>query len=148
MTLQFHFENHGLDIERRELRRGSELIAMEPQVFDLLTYLVQNRDRVVTKDDMIAAVWSGRIVSESTLTSRINAVRKAVGDSGDEQRLIRTIARKGIRFVGEVKVLETLSAVATASAEPVQSKPAPAHALMLPDSPSIAALPFQNWSGD
>ena len=102
MTLQFHFENHALDIERRELRRGSELIAMEPQVFDLLTYLLQNRDRVVTKDDMIAAVWSGRIVSESTLTSRINAVRKAVGDSGDEQRLIRTIARKGIRFVGEV----------------------------------------------
>jgi DNA-binding winged helix-turn-helix (wHTH) protein len=95
MTLQFRFEDHALDIERRELRRGSELIAMEPQVFDLLTYLVQNRDRVVTKDDMIAAIWSGRIVSESTLTSRINAVRKAVGDSGEEQRLIRTIARKG-----------------------------------------------------
>src|SRR5438045_9792952 len=102
MILQFYFENHALDVERRELRRGSELIAMEPQVFDLLTYLVQNRDRVVTKDDMIAAIWSGRIVSESTLTSRINAVRKAVGDSGDEQRLIRTIARKGPRSVGEV----------------------------------------------
>ena len=100
--MQFHFENHVLDTDRRELRRGSELIAVEPQVFDLLLYLVQNRDRVVTKDDLIAAVWGGRIVSESTLTSRINAVRKAVGDSGDEQRLIRTIARKGIRFVGEV----------------------------------------------
>ena len=62
--MRFHFESHALDIERRELRRGAELIAMEPQVFDLLTYLVQNRDRVVTKDDMIAAVWSGRIVSE------------------------------------------------------------------------------------
>ena len=78
------------------------MIALEPQVFDLLVYLVQNRDRVVSKDDLIAAVWGGRIVSESTLTSRINAVRKAVGDSGEEQRLIRTIARKGFRFVGEV----------------------------------------------
>ena len=97
--MQFLFENHVLDAERRELRRGSELVALEPQVFDLLVYLVQNRDRVVSKDDMIAAVWGGRIVSESTLTSRINAVRKAVGDSGDEQRLIRTSARKGIRFV-------------------------------------------------
>lgn len=125
MTLQFHFENHALDIERRELRRGAELIAMEPQVFDLLTYLVQNRDRVVTKDDMIAAVWSGRIVSESTLTSRINAVRKAVGDSGDEQRLIRTIARKGIRFVGEVS--ETAAQRATGPGARPPAAPIPLH---------------------
>lgn len=100
--MQFLFSNHKLDIERRELRRGAVLIALEPQVFDLLVYLVQNRDRVVSKDDVIAAIWGGRIVSESTLTSRINAVRKAVGDSGEEQRLLRTIARKGFRFVGEV----------------------------------------------
>jgi len=91
-----------LDVERRELRRGDALIAVEPQVFDLLVYLVRNRDRVVSKDDLIAAVWGGRIVSDSTLTSRVNAVRKAVGDSGGEQKLIRTIARKGIRFVGSV----------------------------------------------
>jgi pimeloyl-ACP methyl ester carboxylesterase len=101
--VQFLFANHALDIDRRELRRGAELIALEPQVFDLLVYLVQNRDRVVSKDDVIAAVWGGRIVSESTLTSRINAVRKAVGDSGEEQRVIRTIARKGFRFVAEVQ---------------------------------------------
>jgi len=100
--LQFHFENHVLDPERRELTRGHEPVALEPQVFDLLVHLVRNRDRVVTKDDLIASVWCGRIVSESTLTSRINAVRKAVGDSGEEQRLIRTVTRKGIRFVGEV----------------------------------------------
>ena len=68
-------------------------------MFDLLVYLVQNRDRVVSKDDLIASVWGGRIVSDSTLTSRINAARKAVGDSGEDQRLIRTIARKGFRFV-------------------------------------------------
>ena len=69
-------------------------------MFDLLVYLVQNRDRVVSKDDLIASVWGGRIVSDSTLTSRINAARKAVGDSGEEQKLIRTVARKGLRFVG------------------------------------------------
>src|SRR5262245_26826461 len=97
--MQFRFENHLLDADRRELRRGSELVSLEPQVFDLLLYLVQNRDRVVSKEDLIASVWGGRIVSDSTLTSRINAARKAVGDSGEEQRLIRTIARKGIRFV-------------------------------------------------
>lgn len=106
--MQFQFENQTLDVARRELRRGNGLIAVEPQVFDLLVYLVQNRDRVVSKDDLIASVWDGRVVSNSTLTSRINAARKAVGDSGDEQRLIRTIARKGIRFVGEV-VGETLN---------------------------------------
>src|SRR5688572_29769882 len=88
-----------LDADRRELRRGSEMIEVEPQVFDLLLYLVQNRDHVVSKDDLIAAVWGGRIISDSTLQSRINAVRKAVGDSGEQQRLIRTIARKGVRFV-------------------------------------------------
>ena len=100
--MQFLFTDHMLDVDRRELRRGSEPIAVEPQVFDLLVYLVQNRDRVVSKDDLIASVWGGRIVSDSTLTSRINAARTAVGDTGKKQRLIRTIARKGIRFVGDV----------------------------------------------
>jgi len=75
-NVQLLFADHTLDTDRRELRRGSEPIAVEPQVFDLLIYLVQNRDRVVSKDDLIASVWDGRIVSESTLTSRINAARK------------------------------------------------------------------------
>jgi pimeloyl-ACP methyl ester carboxylesterase/DNA-binding winged helix-turn-helix (wHTH) protein len=97
--VQFRFENKILDSDRRELWRGSELVSLEPQVFDLLLYLIQNRDRVVSKDDLIASVWGGRIVSDSTLDSRINATRKAVGDSGEEQRLIRTVARKGVRFV-------------------------------------------------
>jgi pimeloyl-ACP methyl ester carboxylesterase/DNA-binding winged helix-turn-helix (wHTH) protein len=100
--VQFRFENHLLDVDRRELRRGAELIDVEPQVFDLLLYLVQNRDRVVSKDDLIAGVWGGRIVSDSTLTSRINAARRALGDNGEEQRLIRTVVRRGIRFVGTV----------------------------------------------
>ena len=101
--MQFLFEDYVLDPDRRELTRGSKAIAIGPQVFDLLLYLVQNRERVVSKDDLLDAVWGGRIVSESTLTSHINAVRKAIGDSGEEQRLIRTVARKGFRFVGEVR---------------------------------------------
>ena len=100
--MKFIFDNHALDTELRELRRDGELIAMQPQVFDLLVYLVKNRDRVVSRDDLIALVWGGRIVSDSTLDSRINAARNAIGDSGKDQRLIRTIPRKGLRFVGAV----------------------------------------------
>ena len=101
--MQFLFSDHTLDTDRRELRRGGTPVAVEPQVFDLLTYLVQNRERVVSKDDLFASVWGGRIVADSTLASRINAARKAIGDSGEEQKMIRTIARKGVRFVGEVQ---------------------------------------------
>jgi TolB-like protein len=140
---QFHFTDHVLDIDRRELRRGAELIALEPQVFDLLVYLVQNRDHVVSKDDVIAAVWGGRIVSDSTLTSRINAVRKSVGDSGEEQRLIRTIPRKGFRFVGDVRTQQN-GAVAALNEIHEPSSPA----LPLTDRPAIAVLPFTNMSGD
>jgi DNA-binding winged helix-turn-helix (wHTH) protein/predicted ATPase len=99
----YFFEDFVLDPDRRELRRGGALIAVQPQVFDLLEYLVTNRDRVVSKDDILQAVWGGRIVSESALTTRINAIRTAVGDNGDQQRLIRTLPRKGIRFVGLVQ---------------------------------------------
>jgi DNA-binding winged helix-turn-helix (wHTH) protein len=98
----FLFENFALDCERRELRAHGAIVPVEPQVFDLLVYLIENRDRVVSKDDLIASVWSGRIVSDSTLDSRINSVRKALGDSGGRQQFVRTIARKGFRFVGEV----------------------------------------------
>jgi len=92
MTLSFG--DCQIDLERRELWRAKRAVHVEPQVFDLLVYLVQNRDRVVSKDDLIDSVWGGRIVSESTLTSRINAARTAVGDSGRTQQLIRTIPRK------------------------------------------------------
>src|SRR5829696_2573320 len=102
-AVQFHFSDHVLDVDLRELTRGGESVAVEPQVFDLLVHLIENRDHVVTKDDLIETVWDGRIVSESTLTSRINAARKAVGDSGKDQIMIRTLARKGFRFVGDVQ---------------------------------------------
>jgi DNA-binding winged helix-turn-helix (wHTH) protein/TolB-like protein len=99
----FSFIGHTLDARKRELRRQGDAVSVEPQVLDLLIFLIENRERVVTKDDLISSVWGGRIVSESTLTSRINAARKAVGDNGSEQRLIRTVPRKGFRFVAEVR---------------------------------------------
>src|SRR5690242_17817572 len=132
-----------LDVDRRELRRGVEAISVEPQVFDLLVYLVENRDRVVTRDDLIASVWGGRIVSESTLATRINAARKALGDSGEAQKLIRTIARKGLRFVADVQARSGHEAPRDdAPLEPART------ALPLPDRPAIAVLPFLNMSGD
>ena len=148
-NVKYCFADHTLDTERRELYRGSEPIAVEPQVFDLLIYLMENRDRVVSKDDLIASVWGGRIVSDSTLTSCINAARKAVGDSGEDQKLIRTIARKGLRFVGEVRTQPTATEPADASGLPldqVHERSGPA--LPLPDRPAIAVLPFINMSGD
>ena len=90
----FLFENFALDCGRRELRLAGTIVPVEPQVFDILVYLIANRDRVVSKDDLIESVWGGRIVSESTLTSRINAVRRAVGDSGDKQEFVRTRDRR------------------------------------------------------
>ena len=101
--MPYFFEDFVLDPDRRELRRGGSAIAVQPQVFDLLEYLITNRGRVVSKDDILQAVWSGRIVSEFALTTRINAARIAVSDDGDQQRLIRTLPRKGIRFIGVVQ---------------------------------------------
>ena len=99
----YKFENYCLVVDQRELRRGANLVTVEPQVFDLLEYLVRNRQRIVSKDDLIAGVWDGRIVSDSTLSSRITAVRQAIGDSGERQRLIRTVSRRGFRFIGAVQ---------------------------------------------
>jgi TolB-like protein len=142
--VRLHFEKWVLDIDRRELRRGESLVPVQPQVFDLLVYLIENRDRVVTKDDLLKAVWNGRIVSESTLISRINAARRAIGDDGDQQRLIRTIARKGVRFVGVVEKRQ-----AVASSLPVEMAPDHSATRAAPiDRPSIAVLPFTNMSND
>jgi TolB-like protein len=147
--MQFLFGNYALDIDRRELTRGSELISIGPQVFDLLVYLVKNRERVVSKDDLMETVWKGRIVSESTLTGYINAVRKAVGDSGEHQTLVRTIARKGFRFVGEVREVGRLGDAAPTRGfiDDAGAASLPT-ALELPEKPSIAVLPFLNLSGD
>ncbi len=147
--MKFIFSNHELDTSRRELRRGSELISVEPQVFDLLLHLVQNRDGVVSKDDLMASVWHGRVVSESTLTSRINAARKAIGDSGKDQKLIRTVARRGLRFVGDVSAQSCFKEPALpAGPPPDEFSVRPRLALPPSDRPAIAVLPFTNMSGD
>ena len=91
-----------IDCDRRELRRAGTVIHTEPQVFDVLLHLVRHSDRVVLKEELIRVVWEGRCVSDDTLTSRISAARRAIGDTGAEQRLIRTVARRGFRFVGEI----------------------------------------------
>jgi len=141
--VQFLFRDHLLDTDRRELSREQVPIAVEPQVFDLVVHLMENRDRVVSKDELIDKIWHGRSVSESTLTSRINAARKAIGDNGANQALIRTIARKGFRFVGDVEAKR-----GAAVPEPGRGAPAPQPTLALPDRPAIAVLPFTNMSGD
>lgn len=138
--MRFEFDDHILDTDLRELRRGGQMVAMQPQVFDVLVHLLQHRDRVVSRDDLIAQVWGGKIVSDATLDSRINAARNSIGDNGKEQRLIRTIPRKGIRFVGTVT--GTYDAEATSQAGAERS------GLKLPDRPAIAVLPFDNMSGD
>jgi TolB-like protein len=137
--VQFLFSNHVLDTSRQELSCGGEGVPIEPQVFDLLQYLLENRDRVVSKADLFDNIWEGRIVSESTLTSRINAVRKAVGDSGRDQRLVRTIARKGFRFVGDVRVSQR-------ELKPGEGSTSQKDNLWSLDRPAIAVLPFTNMS--
>ena len=134
--MRYLFEDYALDTDRRELHRGGARVAIEPQVFDLIAYLVQHSDRLVTKDDLLAAVWNGRFVSESALTTRINAARTALGDDGAAQRLIRTLRGRGVRFVGDVR--------ASRGATHDEMPPT----LTLQDRPSIAVLPFANMSGD
>jgi TolB-like protein/Tfp pilus assembly protein PilF len=147
--VQFFFAGHMLDTDLRELCRDGKPVTVEPQVFDLLTYILQNRDRVVSKDDLLATIWGGRIVSDSTLTSRINAARKAIGDSGEEQRLIRTIARKGIRFVGEVQSRPSANEPAQAATVAVDGVHHSRTDASPPSNrPAIAVLPFVNMSGE
>jgi len=140
--LRYLFENCVLDTDRRELRRGADVIPVTAQVFDLLDYLIRNRTRVVTKDDVMTAIWDGRIVSDSALTTRLNVARGAIGDNGQQQRLIKTLPRKGFRFVGTVREEPGST---TAAAECLEApRPVPT----LPDKPSVAVLPFTFLSSD
>ncbi len=139
-SLRYLFEKYAFDTDRRELHRGTDAVSITPQVFDLLDYLIRNRQRVVSKDDLIKAIWNGRSVSDAALTTRLNAARGAIGDSGLEQRFIKTLPRKGFRFVGQVR-----EAREVASPNPGD---APDSAPAVPDKPSIAVLPFANMSGD
>ncbi|TNF86358.1 MAG: alpha/beta hydrolase [Gammaproteobacteria bacterium] len=103
--MKYRFDNCELDNDSGELKRNGEPIAVEPQVFDLLVYLIENRDRLIDHEALIESVWNGRIVSDSAIAARISAARKAVGDSGKEQRVIKTVSRKGFRFLPTVECL-------------------------------------------
>src|SRR5947207_1650376 len=144
-SLRYLFENYAFDTDRRELHRGADAVAIAPKVFDLLDFLIRNRERVVSKDDLINAIWNGRSVSDAALTTRLNAARSAIGDSGQGQRLIKTLPRRGFRFVGPVQQEHGLFGAPVADDGRIEpSKPI----LALPDKPSIAVLPFQNLSDD
>ena len=139
------FDDYTLDSERRELHHGGDIVPVAPQVFDLLEYLIRNRERVVSKDDLINTIWGGRSVSDAALTTRLNAARSVVGDSGEEQRLIKTLPRKGFRFIGTVREVSRHSAAGGFLDGRTE---APEPALPLPDGPSIAVLPFVNLSSE
>jgi len=144
LSLRYLFEEFELDTDRRELYRGADVLPVAPQVFDLLEYLVRHRERVVSKDDLINAVWKGRVVSDAALTTRLNVARNAIGDGGDKQRLIKTLPRKGFRFVGTVQEAQRLAVEPVSSAHSRDTKPTPNSAPRL----SIVVLPFVNLSGD
>jgi TolB-like protein/Tfp pilus assembly protein PilF len=139
--VRFRFDNHELESELRELTRDGVRIPMQPQVFDLLLFLIAQRDRVVSKDDLVAEVWGNRPISDSALNSRINAARKALQDDGKAQRLIRTIPRKGFRFVGDCVEV-------SATARPAAIAREPAAAVIASERPAIAVLAFDNMSDD
>ena len=107
----WRFDDFALDTARYELRRGAELIKVEPQVFDVMTQLVSNHDRLVTKEELFDTVWGGRFVGEAALTSRIKAARRALGDDGESQRFIRTIRGRGYQFVGTIVDVEAPPAI-------------------------------------
>jgi TolB-like protein/TolA-binding protein len=142
--LRYLFEDYALDTDRRELRRGADVISVAPQVFDLLVFLIRNRDRFVSKDELIAAVWDGRIITDTALSTRLYVARSAVGDTGGGQRLIKTLPRKGFRFIGLVREEPgpALIEAAQATLQPASS------ARSLSGRPSIAVLVFTSLSDD
>ena len=115
--MQYQFADCVLDVSQHSLLKAGTPVAVEPQVFDLLHLLVQNRDRLISRDEIIEAVWQGRIVSDATISARIAAARKAVGDDGKAQTIIQTVARRGLKFVADVQ-----------SDQPKETSPQPAQA--------------------
>lgn len=138
--LEYSFESCALDVERRELRCGGKLRHVEPQIFDLLYFLIINRERVVSRDKIFQAVWHGRIVSDVVLSSCLNAVRTAIEDDGTQQRLIHTLYGKGFRFVGALFAV-TNPWPALAIVPPYR------FAVVLKDTPIASRwLPHLQWS--
>ncbi|MBS0579003.1 MAG: winged helix-turn-helix domain-containing protein [Proteobacteria bacterium] len=141
----YRFGVHELDLGAYELRSGGKDCALEPQVFALLALLVENRDRLVSKDEIIEKVWDGRVVSDAAVSSRIKSARQALGDDGKSQHFIKTIHGKGFRFVAEVRVSGS-SRAAAGTAGDAGVSPADNRAELdaaRDGRPSIAVLPFR-----
>ncbi|HZP68593.1 MAG TPA: winged helix-turn-helix domain-containing protein [Pseudolabrys sp.] len=136
--MDFRFANFEIDLARHELRCDGVPVPVEPQVFDLLVHLVRNHSRIVTKDELVAVVWNGRAISDAALSSRVSAARRAVGDNGNDQKVIRTLNRRGFRFVAKVE----------APARPPAAVRSDAPAPVASGKAAIAVLPFHNISGD
>src|SRR6478735_152809 len=156
-SLRYLFDEYAFDTDLRELYRGAHVVSVAPQVFDLLDYLIRNRERVVSKDDLIKTIWNGRVVSDAALTTRLNVARSVIGDSGEKQRLIKTLQRKGFRFVGTVQeVQRPADAAPTAdsgeqfqgTADPDRSDAATVAMSIPAPRLSIVVLPFANFGGD
>jgi len=131
--MNFSFGPYTVDTERLELARNGEVVPLQPQAFSLLVFLIEKAERVVTKDEIIESIWQGRIVGDGTLNARINALRRALGDDGVTQSMIKTFPRQGFRFVAELS-----NASLAAKAGPV----------LFGSKASIAVLPFVNISAD
>lgn len=140
--MPFSFNEFQVDPESYQLRLGDEIVAMEPQAFDLLVYLIENRERVVSRDELLQNLWPGKVVTDAALSARLKAVRKAVGDTGKSQNIIKTTHGRGYQFVAKLEPGHDIT---------VSTKNETAEKILQPfqdESPSIAVLPFQNLSGD
>ena len=135
----YRFGEFELDLARAELRAGATPRPLEPQVFALLTHLVENRDRLVSRDELLEKVWDGRVVSDAAIASRIKSARQALGDDGTAQRFIRTMHRQGFRFVAPVKAVQAESVIAPGAVSAAMPEGLRAEA----SKPSIAVLPFR-----
>src|SRR5262245_48773109 len=159
--MDYAIEGHVIDVAMREVRRRDVVVAVEPKVFDLLLHLVENRRRVVSKDELVERIWQGRTISDAALSSCVKAARRAIGDDGRQQRLIRTIHRHGFRFVGPVVVNDQGPSADCGRDTPAvrpaagdlggEASPADGAAfdldLSLPVRPSIAVLPIRALGG-
>jgi TolB-like protein/DNA-binding winged helix-turn-helix (wHTH) protein len=165
--VKYRFAHFEIDLNRHELRQSGEVVHIEPQVFDLIVHFVRNRDRIVSKDELIETIWNGRIISEAALSSRINGARRALGDNGNDQIFIKTFHKRGFRFLPDVQEISLISDREISPLVPnaVTAGGAPANASLtevggLTDvvsettraeevtRSSIAVMPFANNSGD
>src|SRR5580693_3075345 len=123
-----------IDTDRREVTGPGGAIHVEPQVFDLLVHFVQNTNRVISKDELIEQIWSGRVISDAALNSRINSARRAIGDSGKRQASIRTIRRRGFLFA--INVTTRPGEQSSSATESTEKLPRDLPKFMAGDNPS------------